>query len=77
MKKFIFRLSIFILLIFNLTLLIIPTSARYISLDFGYAWNVLFSKYSVFADDFIFQLPTFDADDNIYESDEFLGEPSY
>ena len=49
MKKFIFRLSIFILLIFNLTLLIIPTSARYISLDFGYAWNVLFSKYSVTA----------------------------
>lgn len=76
MKKVIFRLSIFILLIFNLTLLIIPTSARYISLDFGYVWNVLFSKYSVFADDFIIHQPTFDAVDNVYESDELWGEPS-
>ena len=66
MKKIIFNLTIFILLIFNLTLLIIPSSARYISLDFGYAWNVLFSKYSVFANDFIIDSSTDKDNDGIY-----------
>lgn len=75
MKKIIFKISIFFLLIFNLTLLILPSSARYISLDFGYAWNVLFSKYSVFADDFIIHLPTYVEDDDIYKSKELWGVP--
>lgn len=73
MKKILIRVSIFFLLIFNLALIILPSSARYISKDFGYVWNVLFSKYTVFADDFIINQDTYNETTGEYESKELWG----